>query len=73
MILRLLDFLFSVIGLFFGAPVLLVIYLIGLLDTGSPVFRQERVGRNKKSFILVKFRTMHPNTVSVASHLADVL
>jgi lipopolysaccharide/colanic/teichoic acid biosynthesis glycosyltransferase len=69
--LRLLDFLFSTLGLLFGAPVLLVIYVIGLFDTGSPVFRQERVGRDQKPFVLVKFRTMRPNTASVASHLAD--
>lgn len=69
--LRLLDLIFSFFGLLFGAPILLVIYVIGLLDTGSPVFRQERVGRYQKSFILIKFRTMRPNTASVASHLVD--
>ena len=35
------------------------------------LFRQERVGKNQRSFTLVKFRTMRPNTASVASHLAD--
>jgi lipopolysaccharide/colanic/teichoic acid biosynthesis glycosyltransferase len=69
--LRLLDFLFSFLGLFFGAPFLLAIYVIGLFDTGSPIFRQERVGRDQKPFVLVKFRTMRPDTASVASHLAD--
>lgn len=69
--LRLLDFLFSIIGLFFSTPLLLIIYLLGLFDTGSPLFYQERVGRNKEPFILVKFRTMRPDTASVASHLAD--
>lgn len=68
---RILDFIFSFLGLAFGSPVLLAIYLIGLSDTGSPVFRQERVGRNKKPFILVKFRTMSVDTASVASHLAS--
>lgn len=68
---RFFDILFSFFGLFFGWPVLLVIYLIGLFDTGSPVFKQERVGRNKKPFILVKFRTMSVETKSVASHLAS--
>jgi lipopolysaccharide/colanic/teichoic acid biosynthesis glycosyltransferase len=34
------------------------------------VFRQERVGRHKKPFTLVKFRTMKKDTASVASHLA---
>ena len=69
--LRLLDFLFSFFGLLFGAPFLLAIYVVGLFDTGSPIFRQERVGRNQKPFFLVKFRTMRPDTASVASHLAD--
>ncbi len=69
--LRIFDFMFSLFGLILGGPVLLVIYVIGLFDTGLPIFRQERVGRNQKSFTLVKFRTMRPNTASVASHLAD--
>ena len=68
---RCLDFLFSFLGLILGSPVLLIIYIIGLFDTGSPVFKQERVGRNKKPFTLVKFRTMSVDTVSVASHLAS--
>jgi O-antigen biosynthesis protein WbqP len=70
-VLRIFDFVFSLFGLVFGSPVLLVIYIIGLFDTGSPVFKQERVGRNKKPFILVKFRTMSVDTASVASHLAS--
>jgi len=69
--LRVLDLLFSIAGLLFGAPVLLAIYVVGLFDTGSPLFRQERVGLNQKPFTLVKFRTMRPDTASVASHLAD--
>lgn len=68
---RLLDFMFSVLGLVFGLPVLLAIYVIGIFDTGSPIFRQERVGKNKKPFTLVKFRTMSVDTASVASHLAS--
>lgn len=69
--LRFLDFIFALFGLLVGFPILLLLYVIGLFDTGSPLFRQERVGRNKKTFTLVKFRTMRPDTASVASHLAD--
>ena len=69
--LRIFDFLFSIFGLILFSPVLLLIYLISLLDTGSPIFRQERVGRAQKPFTLVKFRTMRRDTASVASHLAD--
>lgn len=68
---RILDILFATLGLVFGLPFLVAIYVVGLFDTGSPLFRQERVGRYKKPFILVKFRTMAPETKSVASHLAD--
>lgn len=68
---RLLDIIFSLLGLVFGFPILMIIYLIGLFDTGSPLFKQERVGRNQRAFTLVKFRTMAVNTASVASHLAS--
>jgi O-antigen biosynthesis protein WbqP len=70
-VLRIFDFTFALLGLVFGFPVLLVIYVLGLFDTGSPLFWQERVGRNKKPFNLVKFRTMTVDTASVASHLAS--
>lgn len=69
--LRLFDIVFSLFGLVFGFPVLLAIYIIGLFDTGSPLFLQERVGRNIRPFTLVKFRTMKIDTASVASHLAS--
>ena len=69
--LRVFDFLFSFSGLILGFPLFLVIFLIGLFDTGSPLFIQERVGRWKKPFKLVKFRTMSKDTASVASHLAS--
>jgi len=69
--LRMLDVLFASLGLIVGLPVLLLICLLGLFDTGSPLFRQERVGRHQRPFTLVKFRTMRVGTASVASHLAD--
>ncbi|GAB2579422.1 sugar transferase [Nitrincola alkalisediminis] len=68
---RSLDVLFSVLGLLFGAPIFLVLTIIGFFDTGSPIFRQTRVGRNLQPFTLVKFRTMKPETASVATHLAN--
>lgn len=70
-IIRILDFVFALLGLVCAAPVLLLLTLIGLFDTGSPIFCQVRVGRNKKAFTLVKFRTMKVGTASVASHLAS--
>jgi len=70
-VIRVFDFVFSLLGLVCGFPVLLLLTVIGLFDTGSPIFRQERVGRHKKPFTLVKFRTMRKDTASVASHLAS--
>lgn len=67
---RLFDIVLSLLGLVFGFPLLLVLAVIGLFDTGSPIFRQVRVGRNQKPFTLVKFRTMTVDTASVATHLA---
>ncbi len=68
---RAIDIFLSAFGLIIGFPLLAIITLIGWFDTGSPIFRQERVGRNKRPFTLVKFRTMKLDTASVASHLAS--
>jgi lipopolysaccharide/colanic/teichoic acid biosynthesis glycosyltransferase len=67
---RFFDFILSLGGVLVLWPIGLILYSIGLFDTGSPVFIQERVGKNKKPFNLYKFRTMHVDTKSVASHLA---
>ncbi|HBC3556799.1 TPA: sugar transferase [Vibrio parahaemolyticus] len=68
---RLIDFLAAFFGLLFLWPILFVVIIIGFFDTGSPIFVQERVGRNKRPFKLIKFRTMSVETKSVASHLAS--
>lgn len=71
MLLRLIDFLAAFLGLLFLWPLLFIVIIIGMFDTGSPVFIQTRVGKNKKAFKLIKFRTMSVETESVASHLAS--
>ena len=70
MVFRLFDFIFALIGLVVGLPVFIVLLIIGLFDTGSPVFCQTRVGHYQRPFTLVKFRTMKKDTAHVASHLA---
>lgn len=70
-VIRLLDIIFSLLGLLIGSPILLMLIVIGWFDTGSPIFRQQRVGRFQKPFTLVKFRTMKKDTAHVASHLAS--
>jgi lipopolysaccharide/colanic/teichoic acid biosynthesis glycosyltransferase len=69
---RIFDIVFSLLGLIILSPIVLLLLIIGLFDTGSPFFRQERVGVNQKPFNLLKFRSMHVNTQHVATHLVQV-
>ena len=68
---RPLDIAFSATGLIVASPLLIGATVIGYFDTGSPLFIQERIGKDQKPFKLVKFRTMKVATESVASHLVD--
>jgi len=70
-VLRFLDVVLSGLGLLMLWPVLFVLCVLGWLDTRSPLFMQERVGRHQRPFVLVKLRTMRVGTASVASHLAS--
>jgi lipopolysaccharide/colanic/teichoic acid biosynthesis glycosyltransferase len=56
---RALDLVVTTVLLILLAPVLLLIALIVKLDSPGPVlFRQQRVGRQQKPFLVAKFRTM---------------
>lgn len=56
---RLFDLIASGLGLLALSPVLLLIALLIKLESSGPVFfRQERVGRGGKTFLIHKFRTM---------------
>lgn len=68
---RLLDIFIAVIGLLLAFPFMLLIWIVGLFDTGSPIFIQTRMGKGQAPFNLVKFRTMSVQTESKASHLVS--
>lgn len=54
-----LDLLLSIFIFLILLPVLLGISLIILLTMGKPlIFKQERIGKNNKPFLMYKFRTM---------------
>lgn len=56
---RIFDITISMVLLFFLSPLMLIIYLLVILNLGSPAFfLQERVGKNNKVFKIIKFRTM---------------
>jgi len=71
MMIRLLDIVFSFLGLILLLPMMLLVWILAWFDTRAPLFRQKRVGQHQKPFVLMKFRTMRPDMASVASHLAD--
>jgi len=68
---RLFDILLSFLGLVLLSPIMILIFVFGLFDTGSPLFFQERVGRLEKPFVFIKFRSMEVDSPSLASHLVD--
>jgi nucleoside-diphosphate-sugar epimerase/lipopolysaccharide/colanic/teichoic acid biosynthesis glycosyltransferase len=68
-LLRLLDVALSAVGLLALFPLLLLVCLVSWFDIGSPLFIQARVGRHQRPFMLIKFRTMLPETPHMASHL----
>ena len=68
---RFFDILFSIVGIIFLFPIMFIMILIGYFDTGSPLFIQPRLGKDKKIFNLYKFRTMKLNTLSLPTHLIN--
>lgn len=58
---RFLDVTLALLGLIFITPILAVMALLVALDGHSPLYTQERVGRNGKRFRIIKIRTMVHN------------
>lgn len=60
---RVIDFILSLIGLIILSPVFIILCIWIKLDSKGPIFfRQKRVGKNKKYFNILKFRTMYIDT-----------
>ena len=59
---RIFDLLASTVLLIATLPVMMITTLLILLEDGFPIFyRQERVGKNGKTFMVLKFRSMFKN------------
>lgn len=65
------DISFSLIALIIMFPIYFIFFIVLFFESGSPIFKQQRVGKNKVPFVLYKFRTMSIGTDSVATHLVD--
>ena len=69
---RLLDITISLIALIFLLPLMSLIYLLVIINLGSPAFfLQERVGKDNKIFEMIKFRTMKNSTDKNGNLLSD--
>lgn len=59
---RIMDILFSLIGLIAGTPIITIAALLIKLETEGPIiYSQERIGENGRSFMIYKLRTMYCN------------
>lgn len=60
---RFYDIVLSFIGLIVLSPLFLILIILIKLDSKGPIlFKQRRIGRNKKHFYILKFRTMRIDT-----------
>lgn len=68
---RVFDFIGSVLGLIITSPVFLAIIIAQKIEGEGPVFyKQERIGRDGKTFKIVKFRTMKTTAEEEGPQLA---
>jgi exopolysaccharide biosynthesis polyprenyl glycosylphosphotransferase len=67
---RLLDIAVALIGILIMLPLMLTIALLIRLDSRGPVlFRQQRLGRQTRTFTMLKFRTMYVNSETIPPEL----
>jgi lipopolysaccharide/colanic/teichoic acid biosynthesis glycosyltransferase len=60
---RVFDLIFSLFGIAVLLPVYLIISLLIAVDSkGGVIYRQERTGKDGKTFRVLKFRTMRPDS-----------
>jgi len=60
---RLYDFILALLGLIILSPLFLLLMIIVKIDSKGPIlFKQKRIGRFKKHFYILKFRTMRIDT-----------
>lgn len=69
---RFFDILISIIVLALVFPFCIIIIFVLYIELKSPIFSQKRLGRNKKIFVLRKFRTMKIGTPSLGTHNVSV-
>ena len=67
---RFLDIVLSIFLIIMLSPIFIIIaFLIKVNTRGPIIFLHKRVGRNKKTFLCAKFRTMHPESEYILEKL----
>ena len=67
---RLIDIVLSLIGAIILLPIFLIVAVAIFIDDPGPIiFKQKRVGKDKKLFWLYKFRSMKVKTPDIPTHL----
>ncbi len=70
---RFYDFVLAFIGLIILSPIFVILMVLIKLDSKGPIlFKQKRIGRHKKHFYILKFRTMRINTPKdIITHMLE--
>ncbi|PHD24447.1 sugar transferase [Bacillus wiedmannii] len=70
---QMIDVIIAIVGLVVSSPVFLLLIICIKLDSKGPVlFKQRRIGKGKKEFYILKFRTMRIDTPKdMPTHLLE--
>ncbi len=69
---RIIDIMLSFMGAIVLLPIFLITGIVIFIDDPGPIFfSQKRVGKNKKYFMLHKFRSMKMKTPDIPTHLLE--
>jgi len=67
---RVFDILMATIGLILLSPLFLLVAVLIKLDSAGPIFfRQERIGKRFRPFLIYKFRTMVENAAQIGTEI----
>ena len=71
---RIFDFVLSLVLIFIFSPLMLLISFAIILESkGGAIFKQKRIGKNKKIFTIYKFRSMYLNDSEIINQYKQVV